>query len=505
MQPTQEQAQIIAWKGTKLVVTAFAGTGKTSTLEAYALANPTERMLYLAYNRAIREESERRFPFNVECRTFHQLAWPAFGRHFQARLTTSLRVTDIARLLNTRHWLLARTALNTLNTFLYSADEEISFLHLPDESDRGGLDAGKILGAAQVIWHEMTRLDSHFPVTHDTYLKLYQLSVPELNKKWDVILFDEAQDANPVTSQFVLSQPCRIILVGDRYQQIYRFRGAENALVSPQLETADRLWLTNSFRFGPAVADVANTLLAEAGETRRICGLSGEDQVVPELPAGTAHCCVISRTVAGVIGSALMESLTGKKVYWVGGLEGYRIGELEDLYWLSVDMPDRIQSPQLTRDFSDFEAYRSTAKATKDPEMGQGVRLLDMFFPLPMLLAVLKKQAVTRESDADVTVVTAHRSKGLEWNAVKMNDDFVDINDPLLNPREKEDELNLLYVSVTRARKILVPNELVCIVTGCLDALSGDSETPGGKDSESAKAALNISNEAELSGSQNVQ
>ena len=86
-----------------------------------------------------------------------------------------------------------------------------------------------------------------------------------------------------------------------------------------------------------------------------------------------------------------------------------------------------------------------------------------------------------------------------------MNDDFVDINDPLLNPREKEDELNLLYVSVTRARKILVPNELVCIVTGCLDALSGDSETPDGKDSESAKAALNISNEAELSGSQNVQ
>ena len=110
-----------------------------------------------------------------------------------------------------------------------------------------------------------------------------------------------------------------------------------------------------------------------------------------------------------MIGSALIESLTGKKVYWVGGMEGYRIGELEDLYWLSVDMPDRIQSPQLTRDFSDFEAYRSTAKATKDPEMGQGVRLLDMFFPLPMLLAVLKKQAVTRESDADVTVVTAHQ------------------------------------------------------------------------------------------------
>lgn len=499
MKPTQEQAQIIAWKGKQLVVTAFAGTGKTSTLEAYALANPQERMLYLAYNRAIREESERRFPFNVECRTFHQLAWPSFGRHFQARLATSLRVTDIARLLNTRHWLLARTALSTLNTFLYSADGEISPLHLPDERDRGGLDAGKIFGAAQVVWHEMTRMDSLFPVTHDTYLKLYQLSAPDLGSKWDVILFDEAQDANPVTRQFVLSQPCRVILVGDRYQQIYRFRGAENALVSPQLETADRLWLTNSFRFGPAVAGVANALLAEAGESRQVCGLGGEDLIARELPAYVAHYCVISRTVAGVIGAALTASLAEKKVYWVGGMEGYRIGELEDLYWLSVDMPDRIQSPQLTRDYHDFEEYRSIAKATKDPEMGQGVRLLDMYFPLPMLLAVLKKQAVTRETDADVTVVTAHRSKGLEWDAVRINDDFVDITDPLLNRREKEDELNLLYVSVTRARKVLVPNELVRIVTGCLNALSESSETPDDADL-SAGVALHVSNQSESSG-----
>ncbi len=187
-------------------------------------------------------------------------------------------------------------------------------------------------------------------------------------------------------------------------------------------------------------------------------------------------------------------------MYWVGGMEGYRIAELEDLYWLSVDMPDRIQSPQMTRDFPDFEAYRSTAKATKDPEMGQGVKLLDMFFPLPMLLAVLKKQTVTRESEADVTVVTAHRSKGLEWDAVSLSDDFVDITDPLLNPREKEDELNLLYVSVTRARKVLVPNELVDIVTGCLGESNEPIESPDETESLSAGAALNDSNCSQLSG-----
>lgn len=42
--------------------------------------------------------------------------------------------------------------------------------------------------------------------------------------------------------------------------------GAENALNATELADADRLWLTNSFRFGPAVAEVANALLREAGE-----------------------------------------------------------------------------------------------------------------------------------------------------------------------------------------------------------------------------------------------
>ncbi|MEC9866275.1 UvrD-helicase domain-containing protein, partial [Escherichia coli] len=55
--PTDEQSAIIHWQGQKLVVNAFAGTGKTSTLVQYALANPDSRMLYLAYNRAVRDEA----------------------------------------------------------------------------------------------------------------------------------------------------------------------------------------------------------------------------------------------------------------------------------------------------------------------------------------------------------------------------------------------------------------------------------------------------------------
>ncbi|WP_240351916.1 ATP-binding domain-containing protein, partial [Pectobacterium brasiliense] len=58
-------------------------------------------------------------------------------------------------------------------------------------------------------------------------------------------------------------------------------------------------------------------------------------------------------------------------------------------------------------------------------------------------------------------VSTAHRSKGLEWDSVMLNDDFSDITDPLLSEAARTDETNLLYVATTRARKLLVRNELL--------------------------------------------
>ncbi|EPM2845812.1 DNA helicase, partial [Pseudomonas aeruginosa] len=50
MQWTHEQSPIIQSKASKILVRAFAGTGKTTTLVGFAKANPTLRILYLCYN-----------------------------------------------------------------------------------------------------------------------------------------------------------------------------------------------------------------------------------------------------------------------------------------------------------------------------------------------------------------------------------------------------------------------------------------------------------------------
>lgn len=480
---TPEQNAITEWRGTQLMVNVFAGTGKTTTQVAFARANPDSKMLYLDCSRAIRDEAEQKFPFNVECKTSHQLAWGHSCRHFRSRLKANLRITDVARKLNTRHWPLARLALNA---FICSAEPESGIIHLPVEDERHGLSADKILGAVQVLWFEVSRTEPDFPVTHDVCLKFFQLSGPNLTDRWDTILFDEAQDTSPVTSAFILSQPCRIVLAGDRYQQIYRFRGADNALSSSLPEQAERLWLTISFRFGPAVAQMANMLLAMSGEVMKVTGNGGEDELVEQLPADADHVTILSRTVSGVIGAALAASLQEKRVFRVGGIEEYKTEEPEDLYWFFADMPERMQSPRPGPDYRDFEEYCAIVKATQDVEMNQAIRAPDEYFPLPQKLVIMRRQVVTHEKDAQVTVSTAHRSKGLEWEVVVLNEDFCDITDPRFSAGERQDETNLLYVAVTRARKTQVLNELMlCLKAGeeqkdCKQPAMGDVENDGG-------------------------
>ncbi|WP_183142673.1 UvrD-helicase domain-containing protein, partial [Pseudomonas syringae group genomosp. 3] len=53
MQWTEEQLPAIHSCAKKLLVQAFAGTGKTTTLVGYAEHNASVKMLYLCYNKAV--------------------------------------------------------------------------------------------------------------------------------------------------------------------------------------------------------------------------------------------------------------------------------------------------------------------------------------------------------------------------------------------------------------------------------------------------------------------
>ena len=145
------------------------------------------------------------------------------------------------------------------------------------------------------------------PMLHDGYLKLYQLSAPRLD--YDTILFDEAQDANPVTLAIIRQQSCAKVFVGDPHQQIYQFRYAENAMADPSL--TDELFLTESFRFGDEIAAAANRLLAVKREGNAVRG----GRRVP--PSSTKAC--IARGNAALYRRAALLAQQGGNICWVGG------------------------------------------------------------------------------------------------------------------------------------------------------------------------------------------
>ncbi len=125
-----------------------------------------------------------------------------------------------------------------------------------------------VAALAERLWERMADPRESVPLGHDGYLKLWALSNPMIPA--DFILLDEAQDSNGVVIGLLSRQPAQVVLVGDRYQQIYEWRGAVNAM--DRMKTKHHADLTQSFRFGPAIADAASRVLRVLGERKRIRG-----------------------------------------------------------------------------------------------------------------------------------------------------------------------------------------------------------------------------------------
>lgn len=465
MRETTEQAAISQYKGKKLVVIAFAGTGKTTTAVQFAKNNPEKRILYIAFNRSVANEAQGKFPDNVVCKTAHQIAYAAVGKDYKHKETDNITTKQIATALELSNFAQAQAIHQTLTAFFCSSSHEISLSHVPthqdaplEEDEQDALN--EIVQATRTIWEKMKDLKDPFPMPHDGYLKLYQLSKPILWHLYDIIVFDEAQDANPVMSNIILSQQCQVVFIGDRHQQIYRFRGANNALDVAEMSDADKLYLTNSFRFGPQVAMVANAVLRLKGETRKVIGRGQQDTVLSTLPQGVENFAYLSRTVAGAFECANVLATKGMRVYWVGGIEKYRIQHLVDVYHFLSGEYESVVKKAAFKGFASAAEYKHFAKSTNNVEMLSSIRMVNALGEGVIDCAkAIQAASVKNEHDANVVISTAHSAKGLEWPVVVLADDYPDLIKMHLQKHPHfDDEANLLYVAATRARELLVIN-----------------------------------------------
>ena len=493
---TDEQHTIIDYllhEQDVLKVMAFAGTGKTTTLVHFAEARPQWRFLYVAFNKSVQLEAARKFPGNVLCKTAHSLAWPTFGACYRDQLIGALRVNTVMDVLGLPQYESAKVLVDTLTRFLVSAEAQIQPHHVPELAAQlyGAESIADFVAVAAHLWQLMQEPhDDTIGMLHDGYLKLFQQSRPVLD--FDCILLDEAQDTNPVTADLLLSQPCAKVLVGDLHQQIYRFRGAVD--IMDGMVARATLYLTQSFRFGPEVAQMANHLLRMFKAERHPVHGRGEASCIG--PVEGPH-TVIARTNAALFKEAV-DLYPDHWLGFVGGIQGYRFSLIVDTYYLYASASYRIRDPYI-KSFGSFAELRQFAETVKDWELTARCKLVETYrHQIPEWVASIVAKAVADLDQADVVLTTAHKSKGLEFTQVKLTDDFIHLmksGTELLPPEQVDpDEVNLIYVALTRTQaRVEVPPALAQFHQVMSDPQSLATEPPPGVEDDRLAAPAAVS------------
>jgi superfamily I DNA/RNA helicase len=467
---TEEQRSVIESQASELVVNAFAGTGKTTMLVGYAAERLEQRMLYLAFNKSVAAEAKTRFSSNVDAKTSHSLAFRQFGSQYQDKLG-NVKPYHVKNAIPTTYpsdkaLLLSEIALGAVNRFITSAKESLLVDFLPAQRlQAAGIDINEAYRVATKTWEMMqSQKDKSMPMTHDGYLKLYQLSKPDLSR-YDCILLDEAQDTNPCLFSIFQSQQTHKVLVGDEHQNIYSFRGAMNAM---KRMNGERHALTSSFRFGQPIADVANSILNTfKEEDRTLVGLGGESTVIAPQKLYTAF---LHRTNAGLFDRAVDLMQTGARIYYVGGIKNYNFDLILDVWNLMDGNRSSVRDP-FTKSFPSLNSLEEYAESVDDKEIKARLKVVRKYsFKTPRLIERLEANEEKEVASSHATLTTAHKSKGLEWDQVILGSDFSDVVDDSGVPKSAKyqgedseeilspDEANLIYVAATRAKKNLVIN-----------------------------------------------
>src|SRR4051794_37221820 len=487
LQPSPEQQAVIAARQAdpagSLRVLAFAGAGKTTALKLLAEADPSPA-LYLAYNKAAHLQAKARFPPHVACRTVNSLAYRA-TRMFEQRHPLERRLAPpeaaetlaIPALDGLRPAFWAYCAIVTVRAFTHGAARGIDAGHLP-ALPRGADRAEAVLAWARRLWADMRDPKSAVPLEHDAYLKLWHLRGARLPPGAAVLYLDEAQDANPVTLAVLEAQRRPTVWVGDPWQSVYRFRGSVNAM---RMIAAPQRHLSRSWRFGEGLAGVARAILARTGEPPAV-PLRGDPGIATTLGPVRPPCAALCRTNAGLFEAAVRGH---DRIHVVGGLEP--LTRLVLGGWSLYLGEPAPEVPALAR-FRGWEELLEEAEEGRDPELRFLVRVVAQHGrALPGLVADLRRRAVPHPEAADRVLATAHKAKGLEWPEVRLAPDFPSLDEldatdadgvPRLAAEERDQELHLLYVAATRARRRLEPNDAV---RSCLAVPPGPAAADQGR------------------------
>jgi superfamily I DNA/RNA helicase len=448
---TEEQLLCVeaACSGKSLKIKAFAGSGKTSTLVEIA-KKLSGRGLYLAYNKTIQLDAIKKFPMHVDCRTAHSIAYRENAHRIKGRVR-NLNIFDIiehveiSQLYNYVENDIAFLILKLLKVFANSnrqvVDHYFSNNAIFDEVSANSIEETEsiieyVINRTHQYWEQCIAEGSTLPIEHDFYLKMFQLSDPILTTTYDFIMFDECQDANPVLLDILSKQNCQKIYVGDEHQQIYSWRGSINAFAELG---GEEYYLSQSFRLG---------------EKKLLRGTDTIDsRIVEESP--NSPLTILCRTNARIIEEIV--KLYNKRLHVVGGVAEI-INLAKSGYALFTEDIKNVRHLKL-KQFKSWNAMLHFNYQYEDPDLTFLAKLIkEHGYQFKAVIHKIENAHYVAEDLADITISTIHKSKGREWDNVILNDDFLIFsrNDAIEEVLSfSPEELNLIYVAITRAQGTL--------------------------------------------------
>lgn len=489
--PTEYQAAIIRWaleSTGHCTVNAVAGSGKTSTLEmlAFSIMNilGTVPTLLLAFNKAIADELGRKISYpSVSSKTLNGLGHGILMKNLKHSFTLDKDKTDKMFMLVTGYDSLSKEQQKKTMAMLPAVRALIALMKgfgfgairpLPTENDinelcnRYGIDFPEDIEVNEfhgILLRTFERglNERHIMNFNDQLFMPVYLDMPfPVYSKF--IGIDESQDLNPIQIEMVkrlAARGARCLFVGDRNQAIYGFRGADPEAIDTVVRdfSAVELPLSICWRCPKNVVIEAQRIIphiefapsAEDGTVEHI----KEDDFLSSVNNGDF---VICRTMAPLAEHCMQFIRDGKKANIKGRDIGVNLCSTIDKISKGAKSGVEIWTT------IDAWGEKELAKLSKRPGNEAKIeRMQDKIMTLQVLaegcesFKEVKDKINTIFSDNvnGIMLSTIHRVKGLE-------NDRVFIIHPELLPHpmarqswQRQQEHNLEYVAITRARKYL--------------------------------------------------
>lgn len=448
------------------VIEAVAGSGKTSTIiKSLEYVSAFSKAVFLAFNKSIVRELSVKLPEHVPASTWHSLGLRNIIRTFGKVNVDDGKTLTIFKNLNGEYGTWA--GIKRLVSLAKAEGEENPNFSDIFNSHGIVIEADKISYSflmADRIFKESLRDTRN--IDFDDMLLFNAIGYITSFETFTHLFVDEGQDTNKAQIKMLLSSlgdNGRSIVVGDRKQSIYRFRGADSLAMDRILTeiNGENLPLSICYRCGKKIVGLAKTLVPqiepfEDSPDGEILYTNHEDM----LEIVSNGDMILCRTNAPLVSTCLKLIGKGKKATVRGRDIGKNLRSLikktKEKYTLINDITDlllylntyvREESFKL----SAMERYQAIAALNDQREtiyaLATGCDTEDDLY--------LRMDSIFSDQITPIMLSSIHRAKGLESDRVFIIKPELLPHPAAKTPEEIAEENNIKYVAITRAKRVL--------------------------------------------------